>query len=192
MKINKKKFNFILLFLGFLKNQFIKIVKCNLYLKYGQKYNLFKEKKFKYFKLIWELILAKLNTENLKDRCSIKPSKIIFDIKDKELIILDRPIPKFYFNLRDQFDKFHRTPSYLKVDHRSYYQNKSVSRDLFTINNSNLFNLLEDYLNNQMKLANAYGVNVLVSEFLEIPLSFIKNKNKIDQLNPIFWEKELN
>ena len=111
------------------KNQLDKLNKCRLYLLYGFKYGILNKKKL--IKIILNLITNNFNPENLESSCLVKPSKIIFDKKDKDFFIFDRPIPDFYFDLRDKFGHYHQTPSYLKIDKKSYLQDKAITIETY-------------------------------------------------------------
>ena len=151
--IIKKNFNFFIIILRIILKQFDNLNKCRLCLLYGYKYSIFSKKTHNFLGLILSLVSNKLNPEKIRNSCKVRPSKIIFDKNDKELFIFDRPIPDFYFHLRDQFSTFHKVPSYLKVDKQSYLQNKIFSnKDLLSCEKSDLFNLIKKYLDSQIEL----------------------------------------
>ena len=188
--IIKKNFNFFIIILRIILKQFDNLNKCRLCLLYGYKYSIFSKKTHNFLGLILSLVSNKLNPEKIRNSCKVRPSKIIFDKNDKELFIFDRPIPDFYFHLRDQFSTFHKVPSYLKVDKQSYLQNKIFSnKDLLSCEKSDLFNLIKKYLDSQIELKKNYGVKVSVSEFLDRPLSFITKRVKMDNLPSIFQQR---
>lgn len=188
----KKNFNFLIKIVKIFTNQLDKANKCKLYLIYGYKYGILSKKKQKLIKIIFNLITNKFNPENLESSCKVKPSKIIFDKKDKELFIFDRPIPDFYFDLRDKFSHYHQVPSYLKVDKKSYSQDKAINnKNLFSFSKSDQFNLIKGYLDRQLELKKNYGVKVPVLQFFEVPFSFVENRKKLDYF-PILFKDRIN
>lgn len=184
----KKNFNFLIEILRIFKNQLDKLNKCRLYLLYGFKYGILNKKKL--IKIILNLITNNFNPENLESSCLVKPSKIIFDKKDKDFFIFDRPIPDFYFDLRDKFGHYHQTPSYLKIDKKSYLQDKAIyNRNLFSLSKSDQFHLIKSYLDRQLELKKNYGVKVSLLQFLEVPLSFLQNREKQDDFPFLFRDR---
>lgn len=176
IKIFLKAYKKIILVFKKIKN---KINEYTIGIVYAYKYNIFNIKKKLFLFFFFDFIFNKFFKK--KNFYQVKASKVIFDIDQKELIIIDRLIPKNYTVLRDQFNKFHRAPLYNKIDDRAYYQDKIVGYDnLLSCKESEVFNHIKNYLHQQLKLKKNYGRQVPVCKFLGLPKSFLANQKKID------------
>ena len=186
----KKYFNFVIVIARVLIKLADKVNICCLCLVYGYKYNIFNKTTNKPFKTLLSLIINKPSSQMINNNCKVKPSKIIFEKNNRELTILDRPIPDFYSNLRGQFSHFHHVPAYTKVDEKSYWQDKALStKNLFSLDKSNLFILIANYLRNHLELKKTYGVEVSISKFLGEPHSFMANHGKMNHFTEVFKER---
>ena len=111
----KKYFTFIKLILSVLIKIPDKFFMCYLCLVHGYKYDVFNKTTHKPFKVLLSLFVKKKSSVIINNIFEVKPSKIIFNKYNKELIILDRSIPNYYFDIRDKFSNFHKTPIYKKL-----------------------------------------------------------------------------
>lgn len=186
----KKYFNFVKSMLSALIKLSDKFRMCYLCLVYGYKYDIFNETTHRPFKILLSLIVKKTSEVTIKNICEVKPSKIIFEKDNKELIILDRTIPNFYFDIRDKFSHFHETPIYTKVDKKSYWQKKANSNiNIFSLDKSDLFDLFANYFTNQLELKKACGIEVPVSKFIAASQSFIVSHGKMNSSTGVFNER---
>lgn len=186
----KKYFNFVKVVVRFLIKLADKVSLCYLCLFYGYKYDIFNKKTNKPFKILLSLIINKPSTQIINHNCKVKPSKIIFEKNNRELIILDRPISNLYSNLRDRFSHFHQVPAYTKVDEKSYWQDKATStKDLFYLDKSNLYILITNYLRDHLELKKAYGAEVSISKFLEASHSFMTSHGKMNCFTEVFKKR---
>ena len=165
---------------GILKKIKNKINEYKFVIFYSYKYNVFCNKKNTLLSFFLSFIFDKF-FKKTKKFFQVKTSKIIFHIDNKQLIIIDRLIPNNYTVLRDQFSKFHRAPSFSKIDERAYYQDKTVGYDnLLSCKKPEVFNHIRYYLNQQLKLKKNYVREVPMSKFLGLPKSFLADQKKID------------
>jgi len=189
LPIIKKKFSLLVKIIRIVTNKLDKANKCILCLIYGYRYGIFGNNKQKLIKIILSLVTNQFNYKKLQTSCKVKPSKIIFDRNDKELFIFDRPIPNFYFDLREKFSYYHQAPNYLKVDKKSYLQNKIIyNKNLLSLSKSDQYNLIKGYLHKQLELKKNYGIKVSSLKFFGEPLSFVKDRGELDYFPSLFKE----
>lgn len=186
----KKYFSFIKLILGVLIKIPDKFFMCYLCLVHGYKYDVFNKTTHEPFKVLLSLFIKKKSSVIINNICEVKPSKIIFNKDNKELIILDRSIPNSYFEIRDKFSNFHETPIYKKIDQKSYWQKKfNSSQSIFSLNKADLFNMFSNYLTNQLELKKTYGFEVSVSKFITESHSFLVSRGKTNSFKDVLNDR---
>lgn len=166
----------IIIFRTLLENNLRKFKLSREYLKKYYKSNLSIKHNIKLF-----LDLFRFKNEskghNLKDFfVSVKSSKIIINQINsfKLLFIFDRPVSEDYWEARDKWGEFHKSPKYEKIDERAFHQYKSSSSgNLLLLSDEDLSAHLHEYLLSQMSLSTKYGDQIILKEFVKKPYTFL-------------------
>ena len=86
-----------------------------------------------------------------------------------------------YKVLRNQFSKFHRTPSYEVVDEKAYFQDIVLqSNNLLSCNKDLFFNHLNYYLLRQLDLIKQFSVEKSTSDFFNKAKIVLQNSEKVN------------
>lgn len=179
----------IIIFRTLLENNLRKFKLSREYLKKYYKSNLSIKH---HIKLFFDLFLYKNQAKghNLNNFfVSVRSSKIIINQINsfKLLFIFDRLIAEDYWEARDKWSEFHKSPKYKKIDERAFHQNKSSSfGDLLLLNDEDLSTHLLRYLLSQIRLATKHGNKITLKEFVKKPYTFLIQNNYLKNFPEFF------